>query len=192
MSRLSPPLSTTSQRPQDVLSLRRPLIGYAGHLNDRLDWRLISELATARPEWTFAFVGGERPTELTPSRNLHFLPARPYPEIMRAIREFDVGVVPWIDSPATRGAYSYKALDYLAAGKQVVASPLPFSVDLAEHHRDVVATAGSCREWDAAIARALEKAPLASTAEKCAAAGHSRTTLTRTDAIVADIRASIG
>ena len=180
------------ERPPDVRSLPRPLIGYAGHISDRLDWRLISDLATARSEWTFAFVGGERPAELAPLANVHFLPGRSYPEIMRAIREFDVGIVPWIDSAATRGAYSYKALDYLAAGRQVIATALPFSADLAARNPAVVTTVSSHEEWDGAIARALQHASAASTATECVVAAHSRTTVTRTEAIVADIRARLG
>jgi Glycosyl transferases group 1 len=179
-------------RPRDVASLPRPLVGYAGQIGSRIDWQLISELARARPEWTFAFVGGEQPPELTRAPNLRFLPGRTYPEIMRAIREFDVGLVPWIDSPATRGAYSYKALDYLAAGKQVIATSLPFSTDLETRHPTVITTAQSSQDWLAAIARALPKSPLPSTASACVAAAHSRTTLTRTAEILADVRASIG
>lgn len=178
------------QRPPDVASLPHPLIGYAGQIGDRLDWPLISKLAESRPEWTFAFVGGERPPGLTTGPNVHILSGRTYHEMMRAIREFDVGIVPWIDSPATRGAYSFKALDYLAAGKQVLATSLPFSVDLEARHPEVIATMRSSDEWDLAIARALERSSLGATARECVAAAHSRTTLTRTDAIVADIRES--
>jgi hypothetical protein len=178
-------------RPQDLASLPRPLIGYAGQIGDRIDWRTVSMLAASRPEWTFAFVGGDQPSGLTSSPNLHFLPGRPYPEIMRAIREFDVGLVPWVDSPATRGAYSYKTLDYLAAGKQVIATHLPFSADLARRHSRVVSTVSSTEEWGLAIERSLDRVALSSTAQECVVAAHSRTTVTRTEAIVADIRASL-
>jgi glycosyl transferase family 1 len=180
-----------SERPSDVASMPHPLIGYAGRIGERLDWQLISELAASRPEWTFVFVGGARPPAITPSPNLHFVPGRSYPGIMRAIREFDVGIVPWIDSPSTRGAYSYKALDYLAAGKQVVTTPLPFSDDLARCHPGVVTRARSPDQWSLAIAQCLDRSTVPSTARECVAAAHTRTTLTRTDAIVADIRAAI-
>ena len=183
---------TDPHRPLDVLSLPHPLIGYAGQIGNRIDWPLISKLADSRPQWTFAFVGGARPSEFAQRPNVHFLPGRSYPEMMRTIREFDVGLVPWIDSPATRGAYSYKALDYLAAGKQVVATSLPFSVDLAGHHPEVVTTVRSFDDWDTAIAQALERSSFADTAQACVTAAHSRTTTTRAQAIVADIRASIG
>jgi glycosyltransferase involved in cell wall biosynthesis len=176
-------------RPRDLAALAHPLIGYAGQIGNRLDWQLIARLAWAHPEWTFAFVGGERPPGLASSPNVRFLPGRPYPEMMRAIREFDVGLVPWVDSPATRGAYSYKALDYLAAGKQVVATQLPFSEDLAARHPAVIATARSLDDWSTAIVHALERSPLLSTASACIAAAHSRTTLTRTTEILADVRA---
>lgn len=182
---------TDRDRPRDVASLPHPLIGYAGQIGGRLDWPLISSLAQSHPEWTFAFVGGDPPDELARHHNLRFFPGRSYPEIMRAIREFDVGIIPWIDSPATRGAYSYKALDYLAAGKQVITTSLPFSIDLEEHHPSAVTTVRSSDEWSTAIARALDRSSLASTAQECVTAAHSRTTVTRTEAIVADIRASL-
>lgn len=191
MAAVTPALGE-SRRPLDVMSLPRPLIGYAGSINDRLDWSVVAKLAESRSEWTFVFVGGERPAEVTPLPNVHFLAGRPYPEIMRAIREFDVGFIPWIDSPGTRGAYSYKALDYLAAGKQVLATSLPFSVDLSGRHPDVVTTVSARDEWDRAIADALHRAAYVSTADECVAAAHSRTTQTRTAAIVADIRAIAG
>jgi glycosyltransferase involved in cell wall biosynthesis len=178
----------TSERPLDVTSLSRPLIGYAGAIGERLDWRVISDVAESRPDWTFVFVGGSRPVGLATGPNVHFLPGRPYHEIMRAIREFDVGIVPWIDSPGTRGAYSYKALDYLAAGKQVVATSLPFSVDLAARHPEIVTTVRSASEWGGAIARALERSSRPAVASQCVAAAYSRTTVTRTNAIVADVR----
>lgn len=178
-------------RPEDVASLPHPLIGYAGKIGNRINWPLVSSLAKSLPDWTFAFVGGDQPPELEDKENLRFLPGRPYPEIMRAIREFDVGIIPWIDSQATRGAYSYKALDYLAAGKQVVATSLPFSDDLEKRHPDVVASLGSQDEWAPAITRALEQSARSTTAEACVRAAHDRTTLTRTEAIVADIRTRI-
>ena len=177
-----------SERPRDVVTLEHPLIGYAGHIGGRLDWDLILGLADLRPEWTFVFVGGPRPPGLATRANVHFRPSRPYPEIMRAIREFDVGIVPWLDSPATRGAYSYKALDYLAAGKQVVATALPFSRDLSMRYPTLVTTARSQTDWDVTLARALTAARQSQTAARCAAAAHSRTTLTRTEAILGDVR----
>jgi Glycosyl transferases group 1 len=174
-------------RPHDLASLPHPLIGYAGNTGNRVDWHLVSGLAQLRPNWTTVFVGGECPPELVGIENIHFLPGRSYPEMLRAVREFDVGIIPWIDSPATRGAYSYKALDYLAAGRKVIATALPFSIDLANRHPQVVATVSSREEWLAAIQEGLEHAADPLTMRECAVAAHSRTTETRTAEIVADI-----
>ena len=173
-------------RPEDVASLTHPLIGYAGNTGNRVDG-LVSALARQRPSWTIVFVGGECPPEIVGIENIHFLPGRSYPEMLRAAREFDIGIIPWIDSPATRGAYSYKALDYLAAGRQVVATALPFSIDLANRHPKVVATVHSPEEWLVAIQEGLERAPAPLTVQECELAAHSRTTETRTAEIVADI-----
>jgi len=48
----------------------------------------------------------------------------PIQEAARTINDFDIGVMPLVDSPWERGKCSMKALEYMASGLPVVASPV--------------------------------------------------------------------
>jgi teichuronic acid biosynthesis glycosyltransferase TuaH len=48
-----------------------------------------------------------------------------YTELPGYLRAIDVGLVPYTDSPFNRGSFPLKTLEYLAAGRAVVATSLP-------------------------------------------------------------------
>jgi glycosyltransferase involved in cell wall biosynthesis len=57
--------------------------------------------------------------------NIHFLGSKPYSELPRYIRHFDVCVLPWRESNTFTGYGSaIKVREYLATGKPVVMAPL--------------------------------------------------------------------
>jgi glycosyltransferase involved in cell wall biosynthesis len=57
--------------------------------------------------------------------NIHFLGSKPYSELPRYIRQFDVCVLPWRESNTFTGYGSaIKVREYLATGKPVVMAPL--------------------------------------------------------------------
>jgi len=68
------------------------------------------------------------------------------------IQEFDIGIMPLLDSPWERGKCGYKLIQYMACGKPVVASPVGVN-------RDIVASgengylASSTQEWILALRR---------------------------------------
>lgn len=49
-----------------------------------------------------------------------------------AVQEFDVGIMPLIDSPIERGKCGYKLIQYMACGRPVVASPVGVNRDIVE------------------------------------------------------------
>lgn len=60
---------------------------------------------------------------------------RPWSEADEAaqIREFDVGIMPLPDTPVARGKCGYKLIQYMAAGRPVVASPIGANRAIVEH-----------------------------------------------------------
>lgn len=105
---------------------RPPCIGYVGVLAPHLDYPLLSDLIRARPGWRWVFIGqekGEVPLPQGPpvSRRGHI----PYTDLPAALAAIDVGVVPFRDNALTRAVDPVKVYEYLAAGKQVVATRLP-------------------------------------------------------------------
>jgi glycosyltransferase involved in cell wall biosynthesis len=49
------------------------------------------------------------------------------------IRRFDIGIMPLVDSPFMRGKSGYKVIQYMAAGKPVVASPVGANREIIVH-----------------------------------------------------------
>jgi glycosyltransferase involved in cell wall biosynthesis len=90
-------------------------------------------------------VGGER---LPGAR---WLEQRPWSLEREAadLAEFDMGVLPLPDNPWTRGKCGYKALQYLAAGIPVIASPVGVNARLVGADRGVLT--GSEDGWYAAL-----------------------------------------
>jgi glycosyltransferase involved in cell wall biosynthesis len=108
-------------------SLPRPVIGYVGGLHRQLDLNLAARLARARPEWSWVYVGPVQTPlgDLPALPNVH-LPGRvPRDELAATIERFDVGIVPYRIAPSTETVFPIKLLEYLAAGKPAVSTPLP-------------------------------------------------------------------
>jgi len=112
--------------PAELRSLPRPIIGFAGGVSTACDLEVIRDLARENADGSVVLVGPlgvERSALQAP--NLHVLGARPYSQLPAYVQAFDVGIIPYIESPWTRTVDPLKLLEYLAAGIPVVASPLP-------------------------------------------------------------------
>jgi len=119
----------TSRLPGDV-SLPRPVAGFVGHINERTDLRLLEAIA-ARGR-SLLLVGPKDPA-FEPRRlrallrlpNVQWVGPKPFEALPGYLRLIDVGLVPYTDSPFNRGSFPLKTLEYLAAGRAVVATDLP-------------------------------------------------------------------
>lgn len=113
--------------PDDLKKIPSPVIGYVGFLTKkRLDLKLISFLATSRPDWQIVLVGPEDETfqasDLHSFKNIHFLGPKPPELLPEYIKGFDVCINPQVLNKTTIGNYPRKIDEYLAMGKPVVAT----------------------------------------------------------------------
>ncbi|HEY9724293.1 MAG TPA: glycosyltransferase [Oscillatoriaceae cyanobacterium] len=140
-----------------IADLPHPLIGFAGHLEERLDFGLLASLARLRPDWHFAFAGPVSPSrrqaasELAQLPNVHMLGLLPREELPALLKGLDVALIPFARTPQTRAIYPLKLNEYLAAGKPVVLTPF---ADLREF-TGLVAIAEGAEAFAAAIADEL-------------------------------------
>lgn len=107
--------------------LSRPLIGYVGGIHKHIDFRLLADIAEQRPEWSLVLVGPVQ-TELSDMHglaNVHFLGPQPHDSLASYIREFNVCIVPYVNSSYTATVVPTKINEYLAMGKPVVSTNLP-------------------------------------------------------------------
>ena len=136
--------------PHDLKGLNGPLVGYTGSISDRLDRDLIAEAARRRPDVQFVFVGpvhgsfGPKPE----APNLHFLGLKPHEALPAYLWQFDLAIMPFRQTAATRAINPVKTLEYLAAGRVTLSMPIP---DLERFYSDVVVIADSREDFLAKI-----------------------------------------
>jgi len=92
--------------------------------------------------------------DLPRAANIHYLGAKPYAELPSYIAGWDVAMMPFAQNAATRFISPTKTLEYLAAGRPVVSTPVPDVVAMFAG-TDLVRIAGSAAAFVAAIEGAL-------------------------------------
>jgi len=112
----------------EIKTLSRPRIGFYGVLDERLDLALLEKMATARPEWELCIVGPVAkidPVLLPQAPNLHYFGARRYDELPSFLAGWDISILPFAQSDATRFISPTKTLEYMAAERPIVSTPIP-------------------------------------------------------------------
>lgn len=146
--------------PHPILKdIPQPRIGYSGHINDRLNYALLTDIVRQRPDWSFVFAGSTHPWTLqTPQLahlnsfpNVYFVGKLPYQEMPALLNGLDVGIIPYINDD--RGYYRspLKLYEYLAAGKAVVSVAHPESNEF----DNIILVADTPEQFLQAIAQAL-------------------------------------
>jgi glycosyltransferase involved in cell wall biosynthesis len=112
---------------EDLVPMRRPIIGFFGLIHEWIDLDFIEGIARMRPEWSVVLIG-KASVDLKRFRqhkNVHFLGQRPYHSLVEYCKGFDVGLVPFVLNDLTVNVNPIKLREYLAAGVPVVSTPLP-------------------------------------------------------------------
>ncbi|MCB2155157.1 glycosyltransferase [bacterium] len=140
--------------PDDLQPIKRPILGYFGAVDERIDWPLVRALCTHRPDWNIVFLGPLVMIDRCPvdSPNFHHLGAKDYGTLPDYLRGFDVCLIPWLVNELTCTMSPTKTPEYLAAGRPVVSTPIP---DVQSDYGDEVAIAADPEEFAARCEEAL-------------------------------------
>jgi glycosyltransferase involved in cell wall biosynthesis len=106
----------------------RPVAGYVGVLDERLDLELVAQLAAALPDWDIQMVGPITkidPAALPHADNITYPGMKKYDELPAVMAGFDVALMPFAMNDATKSISPTKTLEYLAAGLPVVSTRVP-------------------------------------------------------------------
>jgi glycosyltransferase involved in cell wall biosynthesis len=131
-ARASDPALQPAESTQD---LKHPVIGYFGSLGEWINFDLLAYLARSRPNWTFLFVGyvSAHVGALKEYNNVVLVGPKPYEELPRWAKAFDVAIIPYRLTQQVRNANPLKLREYLATGKPVVSVTTPETARLADY-----------------------------------------------------------
>lgn len=141
--------------PADIASLQKPVLGYFGVIDERMDYELLVKLADANPNWSIAMVGPHVKVRELPQRpNLHWLGQKNYTELPAYCKAFDVCMMPFALNEATEFINPTKALEYMATGRPIVSSAV---ADVVTNFGSVVNIARTHEQFISLCRDALEK-----------------------------------
>jgi UDP-galactopyranose mutase len=145
--------------PADQKAIPHPRIGFYGVIDERLDLPLIAALADARPDRSLVMVGPVvkiDPAGLPRRPNIFWLGQKDYAQLPAYLSGWDAAMMPFAINEATRFISPTKTPEYLAAGRQVISTPVA-DVVRAYAGLSAVAIAGDAEAFakaaDAALAR---------------------------------------
>ncbi len=157
------PLAAPVEPPDDLIGFPRPLLGYVGSLEGRVDWALMDELAVRFPAASVVVIGRQGAVGAEPwwadcerflkRPNVHLIGWRSQEQLPRYFQAFDVNLIPYrMDHPFNRACCPTKIMDAMAASRPIVATAIPECL----LHRERFDVVDSTADFVAAIERILE------------------------------------
>ncbi|MGJ3234268.1 glycosyltransferase [Marivirga sp.] len=102
----------------------KPIVGYIGSLDERIDYELIAFLASKRPNFIFRLIGRVVYPELLDLirnlPNIELIGPVQYRQLPKELLNFDLCLIPFLKTEFTKNIYPLKINEYLSMGKPVV------------------------------------------------------------------------
>ena len=114
--------------PEALAALPKPVLGFFGVVDERMDYGLLARLADAEPGWSVAIIGPVLKIDeksLPRRSNLHWLGAQPYEALPSFCKGFNVCLMPFALNEATEFINPTKTLEYMATGRPIVSTAVP-------------------------------------------------------------------
>lgn len=148
-----------AETPEDLCGLPRPVIGYIGGIHRHVDMELLQAVAKQRRGWSVVLVGPIQvdAASVNGADNLFLLGEKPFAQLPRYVRAFDVCIIPYRESDYTKTVYPTKLNEYHALGKPVVSTWLPEVAAFNERHGSLVRLARHSTEFIEHIEDALRE-----------------------------------
>lgn len=137
--------------------LRKPVLGYFGVVDERLDYELLEQLARKNPAASVVLVGPVMKVDAgaLPRRpNLHWLGKQAYSDLPAFAKAFDVCLMPFALNEATEFINPTKALEYMATGRPIVSTAV---ADVVRNFGSVIKVARTRGEFLALCEQALKQ-----------------------------------
>lgn len=120
--------------PKELQGMRKPIIGYVGTLNKRLDLDILQQILCDHPNKQLVLIGPiwkdiryELEKLSSSFKNLYLLGEKPYWFVPHYIHAFDICIIPHRRDMFLPYTDSTKLYEFLYLGKKIVTTSAPFS-----------------------------------------------------------------
>ncbi|MDP9079363.1 MAG: glycosyltransferase [Bacteroidota bacterium] len=141
--------------------IKKPIVGYFGAIERRIDYDLMQTLFKTNPDKSFVMTGPiDRyyiKEEEYKAPNLYLTGPVPYDEMPAVLKGFDVAIIPFKKDEVSSDIFPLKLFEYLGSGRPVVSTD--FNPDLEDFTFDTVSYCKNANEFSAAIEIALNDTP---------------------------------
>jgi glycosyltransferase involved in cell wall biosynthesis len=118
-----------NQPSEKLKNIPRPIIGFLGILQDRIDIEIIKYLAQKNPDKSIVLAGPVWPNfpqaELSKYKNIYFMGQIAHWDIPSLYNGFSVGIIPYKTNAFVKSTDPMKYYEYLAANLPIVSTPTP-------------------------------------------------------------------
>ena len=134
-------LTDAAPYPPDI-RLHGPIVGFAGQINDRLDFDLLDKISDEG--FSLLMIGPitrlhkpERFERMIRRQKTQWVGSKPFADMPSYMRAIHVGITPYRDTSFNQASFPLKSIEYLAAGRAVVSTDLAASRTLPAEHVSV-------------------------------------------------------
>jgi len=149
------------KKPLDVgksLGNKKPIIGFIGAINQRIDFDLVFNLIKRNQKWNFVFWGNIQDSDIRDFQktsslinklqkfdNFIFGKSKDRAEVPNIVKQFDIGIIPYdVSQEASYYCYPMKLFEYFYENKPVVSS----GVKEVKKFPGLVKVANNVEEWE--------------------------------------------
>ncbi len=143
--------------PKDLVEIPKPIAGFYGVIDERIDLQLLDEVAKQSPAVSFVMIGPVvkiNPKDLPVRKNIFYLGSKSYDELPEYLQHFTVAMMPFALNESTKFISPTKTLEFMAALKPIVSTPI---YDVVRDYQDEVSVAYSAEEFSQAIIAGIQE-----------------------------------
>ncbi|SFH80332.1 glycosyltransferase [Halpernia frigidisoli] len=111
----------------DLQDIPKPIVGYYGVIDERIDLDLIEMTAMKMPDVSFVMIGPIckiEESDLPKNDNIYYLGMKSYEELPVYLKSFDFAMMPFALNDSTKFISPTKTLEYMCAHKPIISTKI--------------------------------------------------------------------